>query len=62
MPSDRLEAEIEKLGKRVKDLDMEMAREEVYRDAARCQRVLADRERTQADLERHEEEWLRRAE
>jgi ATP-binding cassette subfamily F protein 3 len=62
MPTERLEAEIERLGKRVKELDADLSREEVYRDAKRCQETLAARDEAQADLERHEEEWLRRAE
>jgi ATP-binding cassette subfamily F protein 3 len=62
MTVDRLEKEIASITKRLKDLDVHMNKEEVYRDAAKCRELLADRDELQADLERHEEEWLRRAE
>jgi ATP-binding cassette subfamily F protein 3 len=62
MPADRLEAEIEKLGKQLKRLDDELAKEEVYRDAALFKKTLAERETAHAAMEKHEQEWLRRAE
>lgn len=62
MPMDRLESEIAKLTRRIKDLDTDMAREEVYRDQTKCQKILAERDETQVELERHEEEWLSRGE
>ncbi len=62
MPGERLDQEIETLGKRLKALDDELAKEEVYRDAALFKKTLADRDTTQKELERHEAEWLRRAE
>ncbi len=62
MPQERLEAEIARLSARIKELDQDLAREDVYRDAKRCQNVLTERDQPQAELERHEEEWLSRSE
>jgi ATP-binding cassette subfamily F protein 3 len=62
MPGDRLDKEIESIGKRLKTLDDELAKEEVYRDATLFKKTLADRDTTHKELERHEQEWLRRAE
>jgi ATP-binding cassette subfamily F protein 3 len=62
MTVDRLEKEIASITKRLKDLDEHMSKEEVYRDAAKCRQLLADRDELQGDLERHEAEWLKRAE
>jgi ATP-binding cassette subfamily F protein 3 len=62
MPGDRLDQEIESLSKKLKVLDDELAKEEVYRDAALFKKTLIDRDTVHADLERHEAEWLRRAE
>jgi hypothetical protein len=62
MPADRLDKEIERLTRSLKALDDELAKEEVYRDAALFKKTLAQRDESQAELERFEEEWLRRAE
>ena len=62
MPADRLEQEIEKLGKQLKHLDDELAKEEVYRDANLFKKTLAERETAHSAMEKHEAEWLRRAE
>jgi ATP-binding cassette subfamily F protein 3 len=62
MPADRLDKEIERLTRSLKALDDELAKEEVYRDAAVFKKTLAQRDESQAELERFEEEWLRRAE
>ncbi len=62
MPADRLEQEIEKLGKQLKHLDDELAKEEVYRDATLFKKTLAERETAHSAMEKHEQEWLRRAE
>jgi ATP-binding cassette subfamily F protein 3 len=62
MPADRLEKEIETLNAKLKGLDDELAKEEVYRDAALFKKTLSDRDTAQAELSRFEEEWLRRAE
>lgn len=62
MPMERLEAEIEKLGKALKAADAELSTEAVYRDPKKCQEVMGERDELAAELERHEEEWLRRAE
>ncbi|HMN41551.1 MAG TPA: ABC-F family ATP-binding cassette domain-containing protein [Phycisphaerales bacterium] len=62
MPDDRLEKDIASLSGRLKELDDDLAKEEVYRDAALFKKTLQERDTAQADLERHEAEWLRRAE
>lgn len=62
MPQDRLEKDIERLGKLIKELDRKLETEEVYRDSSKVRSVLDERDEAQADLERHEAEWLRRAE
>src|SRR6185369_14224497 len=62
MPADRLEKEIERLSKDLKAFDDELAKEEVYRDAALFKKTMAQRDASHAELERFEEEWLRRAE
>jgi ATP-binding cassette subfamily F protein 3 len=61
MPDERLEKEIEKAAARLKAADADLSREEVYRDAERCREALAARDAAAAELERLEEEWLRRA-
>lgn len=61
MPMERLEKEIERLGKAIKEADSSLEREDVYRDAERCRKVLAERDDLTADLQRHEAEWMRRA-
>lgn len=62
MPSDKLEGEIEKLTRKVKAADDELASEEVYRDRARFAKTMAARDAAAAELAKMEEEWLRRAE
>ena len=62
MSVDRLEKEIAALTKRIKDLDEQVNDEQVYRDAEKCRKLLSERDETQAELERHEEEWLSRSE
>lgn len=62
MPVDRLEADIAKATSKVKTIDDDLAKEEVYRDAKKFQGLLKDRETIAAELAQLEEEWLRRAE
>ncbi|MCC6321052.1 MAG: ABC-F family ATP-binding cassette domain-containing protein [Phycisphaerales bacterium] len=61
MPVDKLEAEIGRVTARLKAADDELASEEVYRDAKRCNALLDQREKVAAELESLEAEWLRRA-
>ncbi len=62
MPVDRLEAEVEKATVRLKEMDDDLASEEVYRDVKRFQALLGERETLAAEVASLEEEWLRRAE
>ncbi len=62
MQTERLEAEIERLGKRLAEIDELLHQEEVYRDRDRCTALLEERAAVQQEQERHEEEWLKRAE
>lgn len=62
MPVQRLEEEIARLAKRLSELDLELDREEVYRDRDRCTALLEERAAIQAEQAKYEEEWLRRAE
>lgn len=61
MSQEKLEKEIEKANGRLRQADAELAREEVYRDAERCRKALAERDEAAAECNRLEEEWLRRA-
>ena len=61
MPGDRLDKEIEKLTKELKRIDDDLAKEEVYREAKLFTKTLAEREEAQKNLEKHEQEWMRRA-
>ncbi len=62
MPIERLEADVERATQKLKSMDDDLAREEVYRDVKRFQALLAEREKMAAELAELEEEWLRRAE
>jgi hypothetical protein len=62
MSVDRLEKEIASLTQRIKNLDAQVSDEQVYRDAEKCRKLLNERDDAQAELERHEEEWLSRSE
>lgn len=60
MPDDRLEKEVAKLEKTLKEADARLADPKVYLDAALCRDALSDRDKVAAELERHEAEWLYR--
>ncbi|MBX3357880.1 MAG: ABC-F family ATP-binding cassette domain-containing protein [Phycisphaeraceae bacterium] len=60
MPAEKLEAEINRLNKRLVEIDTLLDTEEVYRDRDRCTSLLEERGRLAQEQERHEEEWLRR--
>jgi ATP-binding cassette subfamily F protein 3 len=62
MPMERLETEMAKTADRLKAIDDDLAREEVYRDVKKFQGLLKERETVAAELAQYEEEWLRRAE
>jgi len=62
MPVERLEAEIERLQRRLAEIDELLHQEEVYRDRERCTALLEERAGVKQEQERYEEEWLRRSE
>ncbi|HYE03452.1 MAG TPA: ABC-F family ATP-binding cassette domain-containing protein [Phycisphaerales bacterium] len=62
MSQEKLEAELERVTARGRELDALMSQDEVYRDRDRFTRLLAERSAAQAEQEKLEAEWLRRAE
>jgi ATP-binding cassette subfamily F protein 3 len=61
LKQDQLEARIEKIQARLKEIDGAFSDPEVYSDHARCNRLAAERKRLMEDLEPLEFEWMRRA-
>ncbi len=62
MSNDRLEKEIAGIDSRLKEIDVLLSQEDVYRDATRCRDLLTERDETKAKLDQHEIEWLKRTE
>jgi ATPase subunit of ABC transporter with duplicated ATPase domains len=60
MPLERLEGEVARCEKAVKDADARLADPKVYMDPDACREALSDREKAGAELARHESEWLYR--
>ena len=62
MKSDQLEKKIETIQSRVRQIDAEMAKPDVWANHAKCSALGQERAKLLADLEPLEFEWLRRAE
>jgi ATP-binding cassette subfamily F protein 3 len=62
MNDERLEAEIARVSAKCKQLDDQLASEDVYRDARKFQALLKERDEVGAELAKFEEEWLLRSE
>ncbi|MBL9001508.1 MAG: ATP-binding cassette domain-containing protein [Phycisphaerae bacterium] len=60
MKTEQLEAQIERCQARIREIDAELL--DAWRDAARANRLGAERQKLVADLEPLEFEWMRRAE
>jgi ATP-binding cassette subfamily F protein 3 len=58
----KLEAKVEECQARLKQIDADLGSPEVYRDKARCTRLIDERADVAAALAELEAEWLRRAE
>ncbi len=58
----KIEARIEQIEERIKEIDFLMMKPDVYTDGERCRDLKAERAGLQAEIEPLEREWARRAE